>query len=111
MSKIKKEYKLEQLEQVFYDMNNNKTKIGLDLLEEAYFIKKTLKKLKKEIDKSEVVGEMQQGSYSINRTNPAIKTYNTTIGNYQKIMKQLTDLLPVDDIKKSDGFNEFGDDE
>lgn len=110
--KIKKEYQLEQLEKVFIEMNNNKTKIGLDLLNEAYFIKKTLDRLKEEIENNNIVGEMQQGSYSINRSNPALKTYNTTIANYQKLMKQLTDLLPAEDnAKKTDGFSEFGDDE
>ena len=109
--KIKKEYQLDQLEKVFIEMNNNKTKIGLDLLNEAYFIKKTLDRLKEEIENNSIVGEMQQGTYSINRSNPALKTYNTTIANYQKLMKQLTELLPDETAKKSDGFTEFGDDE
>ena len=55
---------------------------------------------------------MCQGSYSINRSNPALKTYNTTIANYQKLMKQLVELLPTDKEVKpvGDGFENFGDD-
>lgn len=89
-------------------MDNDKGKVGLDLLIEAQFMKKTLERLRNEIDNHDLVVEMQQGSYSIDRSNPAINTYNTTITNYNKIIKQLIDLLPTDNPKnKSDGFEEF----
>ena len=107
-----KKYSLKDLEKTFKDMDNDKTRVGLDLLSEAYFLKDTLERLKKEINENEIVGEMQQGSYSINRSNPALKTYNTTIANYQKLIKQLTELLPEkeDNKPKDDGFECFGDD-
>ena len=103
-----KKYDLKELEKTFLNLDNDKTNIGLDLLNEAYFIKDTLERLKKEIKGNEIVGEMQQGSYSINRSNPALKTYNTTITNYQKLMKQITELLPAQKDKTPDDiFNEF----
>ena len=99
---------LAELETTFKQMNNNKGKIGLDLLVEAQFMKKTLERLRNEIDNGDIITEMQQGSYSINRSNPALNTYNTTITNYNKLIKQLTDLLPSENSKlKDDGFEEF----
>lgn len=99
---------LSELETTFKNMDNDKGKVGLDLLIEAQFMKKTLERLRNEIDNHDLVVEMQQGSYSIDRSNPAINTYNTTITNYNKIIKQLIDLLPADNPKnKSDGFEEF----
>ena len=99
---------LSELETTFKNMDNDKGKVGLDLLIEAQFMKKTLERLRDEIDNHDLVVEMQQGSYSIDRSNPAINTYNTTITNYNKIIKQLIDLLPADNPKnKSDGFDEF----
>lgn len=108
---MSKKYSLKDLEKTFIEMDNDRTRIGLDLLNEAYFIKKSLDRLKDEIDKNDVVGEMQQGDYSINRSNPAFKTYNTTITNYQKLMKQLTDLLPTKETSKMDSFEDFGENE
>ena len=99
---------LSELETTFKNMDNDKGKVGLDLLVEVQFMKKTLERLRDEINKNDLVVEMQQGSYSIERSNPALNTYNTTITNYNKLIKQLTDLLPADSGKnKSDGFEEF----
>lgn len=99
---------LTELEKTFKSMDNDKGKVGLDLLTEVQFMKKTLERLRDEIDNNDLVMEMQQGSYSIDRSNPALKTYNTTITNYNKLIKQLTDLLPTENPKnKSDGFEEF----
>lgn len=89
-------------------MDNDKGKIGLDLLTEVQFMKETLERLRAEIKNNDLIMEMQQGSYSIDRSNPALKTYNTTITNYNKLIKQLTDLLPDKDSKnKVDEFEEF----
>lgn len=99
---------LSELEKTFKAMDNDKGKVGLELLVEAQFVKKTLERLRDEIDNNDLVMPMQQGSYSIDRSNPALKTYNTTITNYNKLIKQLTDLLPADNPKnKTDGFEEF----
>lgn len=98
---------LDDIEATFVAMDNDKGKVGLALLEEARFIKSTLERLKKEIQDNDMVGEMQQGSYSITRSNPALKTYNTTSDNYRKIMKQIIDLLPKEEKTKETGFDEF----
>ena len=99
---------LQEREKTFKNMDNDKGKIGLDLLTEVQFMKETLERLRAEIKNNDLIMEMQQGSYSIDRSNPALKTYNTTITNYNKLIKQLTDLLPDKDSKnKVDEFEEF----
>lgn len=103
---------LKTLKETFEKMNNDKSKLALSLLDEAYFCGDTLKKLKEKVEKAGVVTEMCQGSYSIDRENPALKSYNTTIKNYQALIKQITDLLPNENINGDDfdGDN-LGDDE
>lgn len=81
--------------------------LALLLLDKAEFMEKTLKELQTAVDKNGVVTEMCQGSYSIDRTNPALQAYNNTIKNYTSVIKQLNDMLPKNDKPKDDGFDNF----
>lgn len=80
--------------------------LGLALLDKAVFMEKTLDDLQKEIISGGVVTKMCQGSYDIDRANPALQAYNTTIKNYTTVIKQLNDMLPSEEIK-ADSFKEF----
>lgn len=104
---------LKTLKETFEKMDNDKSKLALSLLDEAYFCGDTLKKLKEKVEKDGVVTEMCQGDYSIDRENPALKSYNTTIKNYQALIKQITDLLPNQNNNNGDDFDgdNLGDDE
>lgn len=83
------------LKELFNEMDNEKGMLGLALIKEAEFMKITLTKLKREMNKG-VVTEMSQGKYSIDRANPALTQYNAMIKNYQSTIKQINDLLPKD---------------
>lgn len=99
---------LKSIKNTFIKMNSDKCNLGLSLLEEAEFMKKTLKKLKREIQKNGVVTEMNQGKYSIDRANPALSQYNSLIKNYNSTIKQITDLLETEPPKNpEDEFDEF----
>ena len=104
---------LKKLKDTFKEMDNDKSKLALSLLDEAYFCGDTLKKLKEKVEKDGVVTEMCQGNYNIDRENPALKSYNTTIKNYQALIKQITDLLPNQNTNNGDDFDgdNLGDDE
>nr|DAS67841.1 MAG TPA: hypothetical protein [Caudoviricetes sp.] len=104
---------LKTLKKTFEKMDNDKSKLALSLLDEAYFCGDTLKKLKAKIEKDGVVTKMCQGNYDIDRENPALKSYNTTIKNYQTLIKQITELLPNQNENIGDNFDEdnLGDDE
>lgn len=97
---------LKTLKETFGKTNNDKSKLALSLLDEAYFCGDTLKKLKEKVEKDGVVTEMCQGEYSIDRENPALKSYNTTIKNYQALIKQITELLPNENESNRDDFDD-----
>lgn len=99
---------LKKLKDTFKEMDNDKSKLALSLLDEAYFCGDTLKKLKEKVEKDGVVTKMCQGNYNIDRENPALKSYNTTIKNYQTLIKQITELLPN---KSEDNTDNFDDDD
>lgn len=73
-------------------MKNNV--LGLALIDKAKFMEKTLQELQTVIDATGVITEMCQGSYNIDRANPALQAYNVTIKNYTSVVKQLNDMLP-----------------
>src|SRR5699024_2546011 len=104
---------LKTLKETFEKMDNDKSKLALSLLDEAYFCGNTLNKLKEKVEKDGVVTEMCQGNYNIDRENPALKSYNTTIKNYQALIKQITELLPNQNSNNGDDFDgdNLGDDE
>ena len=100
---------LKVIEKTFRELDTDKSKLALSLIDEAYFLGETLSKLKEKILADGVVTEMCQGNYSIDRENPALKSYNASLKNYQALIKQITDLLPPEiEIPKDDGFDSFG---
>ena len=102
---------ISELKKVFTKLKSNKSKLALSLLDKAEFLEKTLGELKIQVDRDGVITSMCQGDYEIERENPALKAYNTTVKNYTSVIKQLNDMLPVEEIKpKDDGFDNFGDD-
>lgn len=95
------------LKNIFNEMDDEKGILGLTLIKELEFMKKTLNKLKKELNDKGVVTEMSQGKYSIERANPALTQYNSMVKNYQSTVKQINDLLPKD----SNSYDDFDSDE
>lgn len=97
-----------RLTRIFKEIEKNKRLTTKGLIEEAAYMKATLKELKASIDESGPIDKMQQGEYSILREHPALKAYNTMVQRYTTVIKELTNLLPKEQIKElSDGFDEF----
>ena len=107
MAKSKKT-DINKLKVVFEHNNDNTSKLALSLLDKAEFLEETLQKLQEKVKQDGVVTTMCQGSYDIDRENPALKSYNTTIKNYTSVIKQLNDMLPVNQDSKDDEFDKFG---
>ena len=84
---------IKKLEDCFKKMGGNKGTIGLSLVNEAYFLCKTLSRLK-ELLEGDIVERFEQGKQNFLREHPALKSYNTTLKNYQGVMKQLYDIVP-----------------
>jgi len=104
--KIKKE--IRRLKRIYKDLEGRKKQVVDGLINEAAYMKATLEELKVMIDEKGPIDEMSQGSYSILREHPAVKTYNTMIQRYTTVIKQLADLLPKELPKEDDdGFESF----
>lgn len=107
----KKISNIQELKDTFEQLDDDKSKLALSLLDKAEFLEETLQKLKVKVKLQGVITEMCQGDYSIERENPALKSYNTTVKNYTSVIKQLNDMLPnKENTNKDDGFESFGDD-
>lgn len=96
------EVNLEQLQETFKAMNNEKGQLGLNLLEEITFMQRTLKRMRKQIEKNSLLSEYN----GYKRSDPIIAGYNAMINNYSKLTRQLTDLLPKEDAIIDD-FDNF----
>lgn len=104
----KQNYDIKKLRELFTSLDDNKSKLALNLLDKAEFLEKTLLDLKARVETDGVVVEMCQGKYNIEREHPALRSYNTTIKNYASIIKQLSDILPKSEQIKTDSFEDFG---
>lgn len=101
----KKVIDLKSVKETLIEMDSDKSKLGLSLLDEAEFMKATLDELKNKIKENGVVTEMCQGSYNIERANPALNQYNSLIKNYNSIIKQIYDILPKENMPIEDNFD------
>ena len=110
----KKISNIKELKSTFEQLDDDRSKLALSLLDKAEFMEGTLSKLQQKVNNDGVVTTMCQGSYEIERENPALKSYNTTIKNYTSVIKQLNDMLPKEtENPKKDNFDgdNLGDDE
>lgn len=87
------EINLSTIEKTFKAMQSDRASVGLALLDEVLFMKKTLAKMRKDIEESSLVAEYS----NYKRSNPIIAGYNAMINNYSKLTRQLADLLPKED--------------
>lgn len=91
MNKINiKQINLEKLKTTFKEMNDEKGILGLALLDEIEFQRKTLMKMRKDIDESSLIAEYS----GYKRTNPIIAGYNAMMKNYSMLIRQVVELLP-----------------
>lgn len=94
----------------FDGIDKKKRIIVQGLIERAAFMKITLDDIETDIKENGYIEKFSQGEQEpYDRKRPCADLYNTLNANYQKIIKQLTDLLPKDEPAKtvSDGFDEF----
>lgn len=96
---------INELKTLFTDDDDKKSVLALKLIDEAIFMDKVLKELKKVIKAEGYVSKFEQGTQKFDRESQALKSYNTTIKNYQSTIKQINDLLPVAEVVEDE--NEF----
>ena len=104
---VKKEYK--KLSGIYTRLDAKMKKVVDPLLREAAFMAASLYELRQIINEKGYTEAYQNGANQKGiKKSSEVEIYNTMIKNYSAIMKQLTDLLPKDDLKKSDddGFDD-----
>ena len=107
-SRIKKEEK--RLREIFKDADEDGTAINDGLIQRASYMRITLEDWEEDINKNGIVEMFTQSEKTApyEKERVVARLYNTMNANYQKIIKQLSDLLP-DDVKvvDDDGFADF----
>jgi hypothetical protein len=83
-----------RLSRILKDVPKEQIQLTERLIERAAFMLVTLTDYEAQINSSGIITKMSQGSYSIDRENPALKGYNSMLKNYTAVIRQLCDLLP-----------------
>ena len=103
-----------RLKKQFKSVDEKTSAVVLGLIESAAFIRVQLGILEDDIKENGVTEKFSQsaGQKPYDRKRPQAELYNSMNTNYQKIIKQLTDLLPKPEAKTSgkdenDGFMRF----
>ena len=105
--RIEKEEK--RLSGNFSKLEKKKKGVTKGLIKRAAFMRISLHDLEEDLNKNGFTEYFSQGDQEpYLRERPAAKIYNSLNAGYQKIIKQLTDLLPKEDAKPKGG-DEFDD--
>lgn len=105
-SRIRKEEN--RLKKIFKDVEENKKRTVEGLIKRAAFMRICLEDFEVDLDKNGFTEEFQQGEKQLpyERKRPVADLYNAMNTSYQKIIKQLTDILP-ECKKDGDGLLDF----
>lgn len=111
MEKAKRIRKEEnRLKKIYKNIKDEKKQTVQGLIQRAAFMRVTLEDFEDDLDQNGFVEMFQQGINQdpYERKRPVADLYNTMNTSYQKIIKQLTDLLPKEESKpEDDGFDGF----
>lgn len=103
-----KQEKLDVLQKIFESVKENQKALVAGLIEQTAFMYVQLKELNEIIEKKGVIEDFKQGKQQFTREQPAVKTYNALIKNYNVTIKQLSEFLPPgNSIPMDDDFERF----
>lgn len=102
---------IKRLSSLYEDLPENKKKLAEGLIKRAGFMRVECEDLEEFLKENGWAEAFQQSDKCppYDRARPQGQSYQTLNTSYQKIIKQLNDMLPVVEEKKpeSDGFDEF----
>ena len=88
----------QRLTKVFADIDEKRKATTTGLIQRAAFMRVSLEDLENDLNENGFTEPFSQGNQEpYQRERPAAKVYNSMNAGYQKIIKQLTDLLPKED--------------
>ena len=91
-----------RLKGVFKELDENKKKVVMPLIQKAAFMHVELEDLQKVIEEEGCVCEYKNGANQYGtKKSPEVDVYNTMIKNYTAIIKTLTEYVPAAPKKKS----------
>ena len=94
-----------RLKGVFKDLDENKKKIVVPLIQKAAFMHVELEELQKVIEEEGCVCEYKNGENQYGtKKSPEVDVYNTMIKNYTAIIKTLAELAPAAPKKRKSGL-------
>ncbi len=94
-----------RLKGVFKDLDENKKKVVMPLIQKAAFMHVELEELQKVIEEEGCVCEYKNGANQYGtKKSPEVDVYNTMIKNYTAIIKTLAELAPAAQKKKKSGL-------
>lgn len=100
-----------RLNRQFKEINPKKKEIVKGSIERAAFMKVELEDLEADLRENGYTEKFSQGNQEpYDRMRPVANMYNSMSSNYQKIIQQLTGLLPKEkpiEKKSGDDFDEF----
>ena len=99
-----------RLKATYRDLEQDKMNVVSGLIQRAAYMRICLEDFEADLDVNGFTETFSQGNQEpYERKRPVADLYNTMNKSYQKAIKQLTELLPKNEVKKSDddGFNNF----
>ena len=99
---VKKEY--ERLKSLFKDVDVSKAELVDELLKKAAFLKVQLDDLENEINEFGAIIHYSDGS---SKQSPAYKSFLSSLGTYQAIIKTLNQIMGTDVVDEDDEFDDF----
>ena len=99
-----------RLRRIYRQVSKDNKAIIDGLIQRAAYMRITLEEWERDIDENGYYEMFTQSEKTdpYERARPVAQLYNTMNGNYQKIIKQLTDLIPKEEPKpKDDQFEDF----
>lgn len=100
IKKIKREQR--KIKKIFEDLDENKQKLVMPLIDKAAFMSVTLDELQAVINDEGCVSEYKNGENQFGtKKSPEVEIYLNMSKNYANIIKQLTELVPAAKRKNS----------
>lgn len=93
----KKKLLLNKYKKIFKNISEDKKSFVEKLYTEAVFMELTLSELQDKInEKGPIITGKNGNGFKVTQENPAVKSYNTMIRNYNIVMKTLLENVPED---------------
>lgn len=100
---MRKSMRDKQLSKILNCISDDKRYLANDMLQEIFFLRKTMATLKEDIDANGATDTFTQGQNIIQRPSASFQAYIAATGKYTALIGKLVQLLPKEEVKKAGG--------